>query len=73
MKVKDLMNLLKDLPQDYEVILSKDGEGNDFSPLADHGLYMYVPDSTWSGEAVCKEECDEENYQENSVVLWPTN
>lgn len=32
--VGGLKQFLKDIPDDYEVILSKDGEGNIFSPLS---------------------------------------
>jgi len=32
--VGDLKQFLKDVPDDYEVILSKDEEGNVFSPLS---------------------------------------
>lgn len=75
MKVKVLIKQLQALPPNHEVVLSKDAEGNGFSPLADIGVYMYVPDSTWSGSVVGKEDAEEqdEKYQENSVVLWPTN
>lgn len=76
MKVKDLIKQLSELPQDYEVVMSKDGEGNDFSPCADAaGPYMYEPDSTWSGQ-VWSEEAraeDGEEFKPNAVVLWPTN
>jgi hypothetical protein len=71
MKVKDLIELLSNLPGEHEVILSKDSEGNEFSPLADHGLQMYVSNSTWSGDIYSEE--DVEDYRENAVVLWPTN
>jgi len=32
-KVKDLINILKDLDQDALIIISQDAEGNAFSPL----------------------------------------
>ena len=75
MKVKELINQLSELNQDYEVVMSKDGEGNSFSPFADIGLFMYIPDSTWSGEIKSKEDCDYNgvDYVENAVCLWPTN
>lgn len=72
-KVKELMKILKDLPQNYEVVMSSDGEGNNFSPLADFGLQMYIPDTTWSGEIHEEEDCEEGEYKENAVTLWPTN
>lgn len=73
MKVKELKEILKDVPDDYEVVMSRDGEGNGFSPLADFGLEMYVPDSTWSGEIFSDEDGRNVEFKENSIVLWPTN
>lgn len=73
MTVKELIETLKELPADHIVVMSKDGEGNNFSPCADYGLQMYIPDSTWSGEIRSEEDMDEGEYKENAVVLWPTN
>lgn len=75
MKVKELIELLKTLPEDHEVILSKDGEGNSYSPLSSHGTYMYLPESTWSGEIFSEEDAEESEllYGENAVVFWPVN
>lgn len=33
MKVNELIEILKQLPQDAEVIMSSDAEGNNYSPL----------------------------------------
>ena len=53
---------------ELDVILSKDAEGNGFSPLADLGLFHYEPDSTWSGEIhPCKKG------SEDCVVFDPIN
>ena len=46
----ELLDYLATQPRDRKVILSRDAEGNGFSPLADAGESMYVADSTWSGE-----------------------
>jgi hypothetical protein len=73
MKVSELIEQLKELPQDFEVVQSKDGEGNEFSPLADVSTAMYVADSTWSGELRDEEEMEDEEYKENAIVFWPTN
>lgn len=75
MKVHELIALLIELPKEHEVILSKDGEGNGFSPLADFGLSMYEAHSTWSGEVFCEEDAKDQGrkYKENAVILWPTN
>lgn len=51
MTVQELRDALKDLPDDMQVILQKDGEGNGYSPLAAVDAdAIYVADSTWSGD-----------------------
>ena len=67
MKVKDLKKVLEDLPDDLLVIMSKDGEGNGFSPLSDIGVYLYKENNSWSGEI------DSESEKKNCVCLWPVN
>jgi hypothetical protein len=47
--VGDLLDYLATQPRDRKVILSKDEEGNGFSPLAEGGESMYAAESTWSG------------------------
>jgi len=77
-KVKELIELLQQEDPDKLVIMSKDGKGNSFSPLADYSRqYHYRPDSTWSGELYGYED-DEEPYEPEPgdspcIVLWPTN
>ena len=72
MKISELIAALKELPQDYDVVMSADAEGNSFSPAAEIGTYMYSPTTTWDGDIINEEDC-EGPYQENAVVLWPTN
>lgn len=43
MKVEALIAMLSKLPQDAEVIMSKDAEGNKFCPLADISLGRVRP------------------------------
>lgn len=51
MKVKELIEKLKNVDPERIIVMSKDAEGNDYSPLYDIDDEMvYVPDSTWSGE-----------------------
>ena len=50
MKVKELIELLQKLDQEALVIMSKDAEGNSFSPLDEVETCLYQPDSTWSGD-----------------------
>jgi hypothetical protein len=46
----ELGDYLSAQPRDQKVVLRKDAEGNDHSPLAEAWEGMYVADSTWSGE-----------------------
>lgn len=80
MKVKELLELLKDLDPETIVILAKDGEGNGFSPCADHSdQYRYEAESTWSGELVSDPEESDDDGPERwdqavpCIVLWPVN
>lgn len=45
----ELADYLATQPRDRKIVLSKDAEGNGFSPLADAGVHMYAAESTWSG------------------------
>ena len=66
MTVKELIIQLQKLDQKSLVVLSKDEEGNGFSPLADVDTGKYEADSTWGGELV-------ETGGVKCIVLWPTN
>ena len=56
MLVKELIELLKTLPEEAEVIMAKDPEGNGYSPLSSvYGKGIYVPESTWSGDVYSSE------------------
>ena len=70
MRVHELITLLQDLPSDHIVIMSSDGEGNNYSPLApDFGVGEYVVETTWSGYI----SSDEDEAVINAVILYPTN
>jgi hypothetical protein len=88
MTVRELITALGECDPDYPVVMSKDGEGNDFSPLSEAAgeNNVYVPETTWSGEVHLHHLTDElrargfsgeEVYDEpdgaRAVVLWPTN
>ncbi|MFD9223770.1 hypothetical protein ACFWDI_28155 [Streptomyces sp. NPDC060064] len=73
-----------DLPGDTPVVMSKDGEGNGYSPLAELSPGMYLAENTWSGEHYPTEEQlrDDPNADEDegapedavpAVFLWPVN
>ena len=65
---------LTDIPDDTPIVMSKDGEGNDFSPLAEaEPNRAYRAESTWSGYLADDEDDPEPEGAERVVVLWPTN
>lgn len=69
MKVKELIEELSKLDGERLVVMSKDGEGNSYSPLADVIEATYVPETTWRGDL----GDDSEPNGIASVVLYPTN
>ena len=88
MTIGDLKKQLEQYDDnDVVVVMSKDGEGNNFSPLSDIEEKIYVPNSTWSGDVypieITKEMIDEgweeDDDQHNNpeakkaIVLWPVN
>ena len=85
MKISDLIRELNTYlteSGDLEVILQKDAEGNDYSPLEGvFGPHKYRAESTWSGEIIDEEdeENEEEEFREDSsndidvVLLVPVN
>ena len=74
MTVGELCDALDGLPADLEVVMSKDGEGNGFSPLAEvERDARYLADSTWSGERITDDEWDNYPDAKPVVCLWPTN
>lgn len=75
MKKSELVKILSDIEGDPEVIMSKDSEGNDYSPLADYSYpSKYVAENAWSGIAyhLDEDEANEPNAVD-CIVLWPTN
>jgi hypothetical protein len=83
---QELQEKLNEFPADAVIVLSKDAEGNGYSPLADSSESIYVPDTTWAGEIYLTELTDELRQMgygegdlyhgddgQRAVVLWPTN
>lgn len=68
--VSQLIEELKQVDGDRIIILSKDGEGNGFSPLEALELGDYEPENEWSGEPV---EPDESGNSKKAVFVWPRN
>jgi len=75
--VKDLIVELQKHDPEIVVVMSKDGEGNDFSPLSDLSPGFYEAESTWSGEYIAEEYMEEYGYSKDDLprclVAWPIN
>lgn len=74
-----LRELLTDVPEDTPVILSKDAEGNGYSPLSNVETegQVYEPESTLAGTVYDAEPEDEDSYVPEDgtsiVLLGPVN
>jgi len=66
MKVRELIEYLKTYDQELDVVMSRDSEGNSYSPLHTMDAIQYIPENTWSGEI-----SDDEPY--NAIAFWPVN
>lgn len=70
MTVKELIQMLKDEDQDRIIILAKDSEGNNYSPISQYWAGNYIAETTWYGEAYLDqltEEDIEDGYSEEDV------
>jgi len=64
--VYDLKFFLTDIPDNYTVILSKDSEGNFFSPLSNEiSVGNYQPENSFVGDFVFDDK------EPSSIVLFP--
>jgi len=85
MKVKDLKEIINGLPEEMEIVLQRDSEGNGYSPLAGgDDKAVYVAENTWSGivydmgwdaddAAVTEDEWKEIQSLPRCLVLYPIN
>lgn len=84
MKVCDLIEELKQLDPDMEVVMSSDAEGNSYSPLSGYGVGYYVKENSWSGEWWDEDDLspldfdEEKDYydivnQDKAIALFPVN
>lgn len=85
MTVKELKEAIADLPDDMEVILQKDAEGNGYSPLyRASSNAVYIPETTWYGEVwwadwsaddacMSDEEWEEVKLKPRALILRPVN
>lgn len=62
----------RDLPDEALVVLSRDAEGNGYSPLLDATVGAYLPANTWSGEFFDEAEVGAGPGQ-RAICLWPVN
>jgi len=85
MNVKELKKAIANLPDEMEIILQKDSEGNDYSPLrgADPDA-VYIPETTWYGEVysmnctaddACMEDKEWEDIKSKprALIFYPVN
>lgn len=85
MTIKQLKEVIANLPDDMLVIVQKDSEGNAYSPLAgvDHNS-VYLPTTTWYGEVfdttwsaddagMDEDEWEGIKSRERSLILFPVN
>lgn len=85
MNIKELKKIIDNLPDDMEVILQKDSEGNGYSPLSGGDTEaVYIPEEGWYGEVYSTkwtaEDADMEDEdwdgilaQPRVLVLYPMN
>ena len=85
MNVKELKELISNLPDEMEVVLQKDAEGNGYSPLS--GVdpnAVYIAETTWYGDVYSMEwsaddACMSDEQWENikakprTLILCPVN
>jgi len=71
--VKQLIEDLKKENPDALVVMSKDGEGNSYSPLHESRSTTYKANNTWSGQIDDDSKPSKKNGTVAAVVLWPTN
>ena len=73
MKKSELIEILQQIDGDPEVVMSKDGEGNEYSPCAGYGTAMYDAETTWYGNVYNIEVDETPETAVPCVILWPTN
>lgn len=81
MTVAELIEKLRELPQEALVIQSQDGEGNSYSPTCEPSDGWYMPDGECYGDWYHYGAENEPEYEWDgpgedgvrAVCLWPTN
>ncbi|EKU96651.1 hypothetical protein Lepto7375DRAFT_0601 [Leptolyngbya sp. PCC 7375] len=70
MTKKELLGFLDDYPDEIEIVLVKDAEGNSVSPLDEAAHQYYCSENKWSGEL---SEFPEPGFDKAVISLWPVN
>ena len=85
MKVSELKEILLTLPDDMEVILQKDAEGNGYSPLCGGDPNaVYIPETAYSGDVystdwdaddacMTHKQWNETLAKPRALILYPIN
>ncbi len=68
--VRELIELLQKEDPDRVVVMSKDIEGNGFSPLFDMSAHAYAEETRWAGE-LYDEVVGGDGVR--ALCLWPSN
>lgn len=73
MKVKDFIELLKKIPEDFEVLIAQDEEGNGFDILGN--ISKECAEIRDEIDLIHPEDFPDyypnEEYKHNAIVLWP--
>jgi len=74
MKVKDLIEALESINPEHNIIMGKDAEGNNYSPLSNIIIGRYLPESPCYGYVEFEDDMDEDSDSPvDSIVLFPVN
>lgn len=71
MNVKELKNILRNVPDDIEVILSSDAEGNSYSPVYTYDVVFFDSDNETVTHPDDFSDEEYEALEKNAFVLWP--
>jgi len=73
MTIKELKEILAEIPEEMLVVVARDSEGNGFSPCLGVSKGIYMSYSSWSGQAL--PENDKRALKNGAVracFFWPT-
>jgi len=76
MTVKELIENLRSIDPETKIVMSKDAEGNGFSPLSEiDPAAWYQAETTWSGDVLHPDDYDPDDAEglEKVVCFWPVN